>query len=329
MQGYVSGPKYCDGSEGQKNNTQPICVDNLCIKGGRFGHEGNILVDSKPVCDDNWGLEDAAVVCRQLGFPGVEAATVESQFGSIGADYAMENVGCLGNETKLSECPHKKQDTCFSHEAAGVICATQSAGVPKDCLKKGKICLVGGNSAASGNVYVGGQPLCHNGWDYADANVVCRCLGYIGASDFTIKSFFGLTDTYFQLTDVDCRGDEASLQECPKSYNVRSCNTHSVAGVHCIPLMAKHVTKTHHEMAIIGLTIALAITVSILFLVLLYMHRDRFISLKVKVESLELPSKTNIIRLKTRHSVEDLVGADFNQIYNRQNSAPESETENR
>ena len=105
----------------------------------------------------------------------------------------------------------------------------------------------------------------------------------IGASDFTIKSFFGLTDTYFQLTDVDCRGDEASLQECPKSYNVRSCNTHSVAGVHCIPLMAKHVTKTHHEMAIIGLTIALAITVSILFLVLLYMHRDRFISLKVKV----------------------------------------------
>ena len=42
-----------------------------------------------------------------------QAATVESQFGSIGADYAMENVGCLGNETKLSECPHKKQDTCF------------------------------------------------------------------------------------------------------------------------------------------------------------------------------------------------------------------------
>ena len=75
----------------------------------------------------------------------------------------------------------------FSHEAAGVICATQSAGVPKDCLKKGKICLVGGNSAASGNVYVGGQPLCHNGWDYADANVVCRSLGYIGKMGYRVN----------------------------------------------------------------------------------------------------------------------------------------------
>ena len=29
--------------------------------------------------------------------------------------------------------------------------------------------------------------MCHNGWDYADANVVCRSLGYIGALDFTIR----------------------------------------------------------------------------------------------------------------------------------------------
>ena len=39
--------------------------------GGGSEELGNVYVDGKPVCDDNWNINAGKVACRQLGYKGV------------------------------------------------------------------------------------------------------------------------------------------------------------------------------------------------------------------------------------------------------------------
>ena len=77
--------------------------------------------------------------------------------------------------------------------------------------------------------------MCHSGWDFSDANVVCKSLGYTGAANFSTGSQFGLATSYFSVTNVRCRGDEAGLEECPHNIGGDGCDAASVAGVLCVP----------------------------------------------------------------------------------------------
>jgi len=97
--------------------------DVICLKGGATCHEGNVFVRGRPVCDDSWGIDDADVACRQLGYPGARNYTRENRFGSIHTSrFSMDDVGCRGDETRLQDCSHSSSDDCDSSEGAGVIC---------------------------------------------------------------------------------------------------------------------------------------------------------------------------------------------------------------
>ena len=74
-----------------------------------------------PVCDDLWSTADANVVCRQLGFSS-GTRYHNSHWGSVPADFAMDNVKCNGNENSLQECTYKTTDDCKASEGAGVSC---------------------------------------------------------------------------------------------------------------------------------------------------------------------------------------------------------------
>ena len=76
------------------------------------------------ICDDLWDLQDADVVCRQLGFEGALLAPGSAAFGHGTGQIWLDDVNCVGNETLISQCRHRGWgiENCGHHEDAGAVC---------------------------------------------------------------------------------------------------------------------------------------------------------------------------------------------------------------
>ena len=77
------------------------------------------------VCDDYWDINDANVVCRQLGYRAAAQAWSYARFGSGTGQIWMDNLRCTGNETNLDECEFQGWGVhnCGHYEDASVTCA--------------------------------------------------------------------------------------------------------------------------------------------------------------------------------------------------------------
>ena len=98
--------------------------------------------------------------------------------------------------------------------------------------------LVGGNSNAEGRVevfYKGAWgTVCDDGWDYIEADVVCRMLNFSYAIDGPCCSHFGEGSGDVVLSNVTCIGDEANLGHCSHSgFGVYECEQRGVASAIC------------------------------------------------------------------------------------------------
>ena len=76
------------------------------------------------VCDDYWSVDDARVVCRQLGYQGAAFAHRRAEFGEGIGGILLDNVGCTGTERSLLQCSHGGifSHNCGHDDDAGVTC---------------------------------------------------------------------------------------------------------------------------------------------------------------------------------------------------------------
>ena len=77
------------------------------------------------VCGDSlWGLIDAIVACRQLGFPTSGASAFILSTVSFGTHVSwLRNVRCVGTEGSLFNCNVQPSEiNCYNSRYAGVSC---------------------------------------------------------------------------------------------------------------------------------------------------------------------------------------------------------------
>ncbi|KAG9264061.1 hypothetical protein AMEX_G22296 [Astyanax mexicanus] len=95
------------------------------------------------VCDDDWDINDAAVVCRQIGCGRALSAHDGWRFGQGSDPIHLDNVGCFGFESSITDCHHNGFGThnCGHGEDAGVTCT--------DVLPSPTLTLISSHSTVS------------------------------------------------------------------------------------------------------------------------------------------------------------------------------------
>ncbi|XP_051245851.1 T-cell differentiation antigen CD6 isoform X2 [Dicentrarchus labrax] len=235
----------CLYQDGRLQNCSQSMGSNCIVIGAVCGHQAVRLAGGSDrcagrvelwkdgrwgtVCDDQWDLEEAQVVCAQLGCG--YALNVTGQGGSFPPGRGpihLDDLNCTGREENLWACPAARDEPdCGHKEDAGVICSEMKA-----------VRLTGGLDRCSGKVEIHRNgswgTLCDNCWDKDMASMVCSML-QCGAEPLKYTQFLPpLLHNEGALWYYQCFSNMQNLWECVEFQNIKHlCASSKASGVIC------------------------------------------------------------------------------------------------
>ncbi|XP_019862605.1 PREDICTED: deleted in malignant brain tumors 1 protein-like [Amphimedon queenslandica] len=225
--------------------TNDATVDTSCttgdvrLVGGPNEYEGRVEICYNQmwgtICDHYWDTTDANVVCKQLGHQMTGSVPVRtSYYGEGQAPFVMRRVSCSSSDSSLIGCNHRFESSistdCGTANAASVVCL--------EVCNDGDIKLSGSSLTYAGRVELCVErtwtTLCDQTWDFNDAAVTCRQLGYSSYGAIPTYNCYTERQLSFGITNLGCNGSEEHIFNCthssPYLYN---CKSHNDAGLVC------------------------------------------------------------------------------------------------
>ena len=75
------------------------------------------------ICRDEWDMNDAKVLCKQLGFESALAEFIGIDIKDENVSVVMSNVDCRGTESAWESCSHTDgDDNCVDDRGAQAMC---------------------------------------------------------------------------------------------------------------------------------------------------------------------------------------------------------------
>ncbi|RDD41199.1 Deleted in malignant brain tumors 1 protein [Trichoplax sp. H2] len=121
------GCSCVSGRSGYKCMFDSVAI-GVRLVGGNHNFEGRVEVYYNSqwgtICNDKWSINNANVICRQLGFSGAASVPSTARYGYGSGIIGFDDIQCSGNETTITKCPHRSWgiSNCGHSEDAAVVC---------------------------------------------------------------------------------------------------------------------------------------------------------------------------------------------------------------